>query len=328
MIMIPEPVKRNESLVSVVVPVYNGEKYLDNCLESILNQTYKNWECIINNNCSVDNTLNIANKYADLDNRFHVFTNSVFVRMTDNWNLGCSKINKSARYLKVLSADDLLFPESFEKMVDIMEKNPTVGICSSYRLNDKRVDMTGLDIWEGNVYNGKSILYKQLTRKLNISGTNSTVMYAIEHLKKIPRFPVIYDNTTYHEDTELVYDLMNISDVGFVFQVLSYTRRHAKAYTTLEVYRFNTLLQLNEKVLWVYKGDDPMLNKLYRKERIKYAYFLFYKAFTDRDSIKFHKKYILRKFKPSEYVIGILSYNKMSLMIKKILNKVFNLNNS
>ena len=49
-----------EPLVSVVTPVYNGEKYLEECIESVLNQTYKNWEYIILNNCSTDRTLEIA----------------------------------------------------------------------------------------------------------------------------------------------------------------------------------------------------------------------------------------------------------------------------
>lgn len=308
----------NQPLVSVVVPVYNGEQFLYKCLESILNQTYKNWECIVNNNCSVDKTLEIANSFAARDKRFQVYSNSTFLRMTDNWNRGCSRISKNSKYLKVLGADDWLFPESIEKMVNLMEENPQVGVCSSFRLNDKKVDMSGLDIWEGNVYNGKTILYKQLTRALDISGTNSTVLFSIEHLKKLPRYPVVFDNTTYHEDTELVYELMNISDVGFVFQVLSYTRRHAKAHTTTEVYRYNTLLQLNEKVLWVYKGDDPKLNKLYKAERLKYAYYLLKKKLSgDKETLNFHKKYIKRDFTLGEYLGGILLKNDISRSISR-----------
>jgi glycosyltransferase involved in cell wall biosynthesis len=313
-----------QPLVSVVVPVYNGEEYLDKCLESVLNQTYQNWECIINNNRSEDNTLQIANKYASIDSRFKVYTNDKFVRMTLNWNAGCSKISKTAKYLKVFSADDWLFPESLEKMVDVMEKHPSVGICSSFRLNDKRVDMDGLDIWDGNVFDGKKMLYRQLTRNIDITGSNTTVMFNIEHLKKIPRYPVVFDDTTYHEDTELEYEMMNISDVGFVFQVLTYTRRHEKSDTTTSVFRYNTLLQFNEKVLWQYKGNDRYLNKLYKDARLTYAYFLFWKTITvDRETVNWHKKYIVRPFTLSEYILGILSRNKISKVITSILRKFF-----
>jgi glycosyltransferase involved in cell wall biosynthesis len=311
-----------EPLVSVVVPVYNGDKYFETCLESIRNQTYQNWECVINNNCSTDNTLEVANRFASQDKRFKIFSNDVFLKMVSNWNVACSRISKDTKYLRVVGADDWLYPESIQKMVEVMEKHPSVGVCSSYRLNDRRVDMDGLDMWDGNVFNGKEILYRQLTRTLDISGSNSTVMYAIEHMKKIPRYPVVFDETTYHEDTELVYELMNVSDVGFVFQVLSYTRRHAKAYTTLEAFRYNTFLQLNEKVLWIYKGNDKKLNHLYRKTRNQYAFFLLSKKFAgDKETVNWHNKYIVRKFTPGEYLMGALTHNKLAKSLSARINK-------
>lgn len=322
--MISPASNKKEPLVSVVIPVYNGGPYFEKCLESILNQTYQNWECIINNNCSDDDTLKIALKFVETDKRFKVFSNEQFLRMTPNWNVACSKIDQSSKYLKVLGADDWLFPESIEKMVEVMEKNPSVGICSSYRLNHLEVDMFGLNIWDGNVYNGKEILYRQLTRTLDISGSNSTVMFAREHMKKTKPYPAVFDETTYHEDTELEYEMMNVSDVGFVFQVLSYTRRHAKAHTTTEVFRYNTLLQFNEKVLWVYKGEDKKLNQLYKEARLEYAWFMFYKTLTgDKASIQWHKKYIVRKFKFHEYLLGILTRNKISQLIARIVKKIF-----
>ncbi|MBN2522560.1 MAG: glycosyltransferase family 2 protein [Bacteroidales bacterium] len=319
---------KKKPLVSIAIPVYNGGEYFDKCLEGILNQTYQNWECIINNNCSADDTLQTANKYAKKDPRFKVFTNENFISMTPNWNKACSRISADTKYLKVVGADDWLFPESIEKMVEVMEKHPSVGICSAYRLKDKEVEMDGLDIWDGNVYNGKDILYKQLTRTLDITGSNTTVMFSIEHLKKNPRFPVVFDETTYHEDTELEYELMNISDVGFVFQVLTYTRRHAKAHTITEVYRYNTTLQFNEKVLWQYKGNDRKLNKLYRAARLDYAYYLFYKTLTfDRAAVQWHKKYIVRKFTLFEFIAGIITRNKISKLLIRTFRKLFRLNN-
>jgi len=316
---------KNEPLVSVVVPVYNGDKYLELCLESILNQTYKNWECIINNNCSTDNTLEVANRFAKNDSRFQVYSNEIFVKMVDNWNLGCSKINPNSKYLKVVGADDWLFPESLEKMIEIMEKNPSVGVCSSYRLNDRRVDLSGLDIWDGNVYDGKKLLYRHLTKKIDISGSNTTVLLSVNHLKKLPKYPLVFDPNTYHQDTELVYELMNISDVGFVFQVLTYTRRHEDAHTTTEGMRFKTLFQLKEKILWEYQYIDPELTKMYKDTRLEYAYFMLSRKLKgDIKTINWHKTYIVRKFKPGEYILGAIFHNDLSQMIKKVNTKVLN----
>lgn len=315
---------KTEPLVSVVIPVYNGDQYFDKCLESILNQTYQNWECIINNNCSKDNTLDVANSYAKRDSRFKVYSNDTFVKMVVNWNIGCSRISSDSKYLKVVGADDWLFPESLEKMVEVMEKNPNVGVCSSYRLNDIWVDMDGLNMWEGNVFDGKTMLEKQLTRKIDISGSNTTVLYSVAHLKKLPKYPLVYDQNTYHQDTELVYELMNISDVGFVFQVLSFTRRHEKAHTTTEGQRYKTLFQLNEKILWEYKGKNPVLNSMYKNVRQEYAYFLLTRRFRgDSKTINWHKSYIVRDFKTSEYILGALYNNKLSMILSKFLSKVF-----
>jgi len=319
---------KKEPLVSIVVPVYNGGVYFETCLNSVLNQTYKNWECIINNNLSEDDTLQVANSYAKKDKRFKVFTNKKFLKMASNWNEGCYKINKASKYLKVLGADDWLFPECIEKTVELMEANPGVGICSSYRLYNLKVDMDGLNIWDGNVYNGKDILYRQLTRTLDISGSNTTVTFAVDHLKKLPRFPKVFDDTTYHEDTELEYEIMNISDVGFVFQILTYTRRHELSDTIRNVFRYHTLFQFDEKVLWQYKGNDRKLNKLYRVARLDYAYYLFYKTITfDRAAVKWHKKYIVRKFTLFEFIAGIITRNKFSKLLTRILRKLFKTHN-
>ncbi len=315
--------KENQPLVSIVIPVYNGGEYFEKCLEGVQNQTYQNWECVLNNNHSTDDTLKTANLFAARDNRFKVFNNENFLKMVDNWNMACSRINPDSNYLKVLGADDWLFPESLEKMVALMVQYPNVGLCSSYRLENLEVDMDGLNIWDGNVYDGKEMLHKQLTKRNDVSGSNSTILFSIEQMQKIPRFPVIFDEEAYHEDTELVYEMMNIADVGFVFQVLSYTRRHELAATTTEVFRFNTLLQLREKMLWHYKGDDSELNKHYRACRLEYAYFLFYKRLTfDRNTIKWHKKYIVRKFRLQEYLIGVITRNKVSKLGVRILRKL------
>jgi glycosyltransferase involved in cell wall biosynthesis len=322
--MNPDKTAGIRPLVSIVVPVYNGGRYFEACLESILNQTYQNWECIINNNCSEDDTLATADRFASKDGRFKVFSNDTFLRMIHNWNMGCSRISPESRFLKVLGADDWLFPESIEKMVDVMEKHPNVGICSSYRLNDRVVDMYGLNMWDGNVYKGKDILYRQLTRTMDVTGSNSTVLFSVEHLKKLPHYPVIFTDKTIHEDTELEYELMSISDVGFVFQVLSFTRRHPEAETSTVVYRHNTLLHFNEKVLWDYKGDDKVLNRLYRQARREYANFMFWKTLAfDRETTQWHRQRLERKLTVEEYITGVITKNKISKFSKRIFKKMF-----
>jgi hypothetical protein len=183
--------------------------------------------------------------------------------------------------------------------------------------------MDGLNIWDGNVYDGKDLLYQQLTRQMDISGSNTTILFSMNYLKKMPRFPMVFDDTSYHQDTELVYDMMSIADVGFVFQVLTYTRRHEKAHTNTEGLRYRTLLQLNEKVLWQYKGADENLNRRYKACRLEYASFLLFRRVKlDKETIEWHRQYIVRKFKFHEYLVGVIAYNRLARLIRKILQKI------
>ena len=73
-----------ESLVTVLTPVYNGEQFLAKCIDSVLNQTYQNFEYIIVNNCSTDRSIEIANAYAKKDKRIRVHTNDRFVDVIEN----------------------------------------------------------------------------------------------------------------------------------------------------------------------------------------------------------------------------------------------------
>jgi glycosyltransferase involved in cell wall biosynthesis len=126
-------------LVSIVTPVYNGEKYLAECIESVLGQTYSNWEYILLNNRSTDDTLEIAKQYAEKDSRIVVLTNDTFLEQIPNWNESMRKISADSKYCKVVHADDCLLPECLEKMIAKAEEYPTAGIVSSYRFVENRI---------------------------------------------------------------------------------------------------------------------------------------------------------------------------------------------
>jgi glycosyltransferase involved in cell wall biosynthesis len=76
----------SEPLVSIVTPVYNTDKYLAECIESVLAQTYKNWDYLIVNNRSTDKSLEIAESYARKEPRIRIHTMSEFLSLMKNWN--------------------------------------------------------------------------------------------------------------------------------------------------------------------------------------------------------------------------------------------------
>ncbi|HLO59729.1 MAG TPA: glycosyltransferase family 2 protein [Bacteroidales bacterium] len=292
-------------LVSIGVPVYNGEKYLSECLASILAQTYANWECFVINNQSTDRTPEIAEEYSRKDPRLKVVTNPEFVDMTTNFNNTIKPINDSSKYFKVVCADDWLFPEYLEKTVALMEKNPGAGFCSSYRIDGRKVSCQGLNIMDGSLFNGKDILRLQLMDTIDITGSETTVLYRMEALKRISTFPVIYSYSSYHFDTTLAFELLSMYDVAFVFQVLSFTRRHEETYTSKYVDRFRTSLNFREQELHRYRSEIPGIEKEYKTIRAYYGlYLLKCKLKGDTKSLDWHDKHLHkdRRFTMSEYV--------------------------
>ena len=77
-----------EELISIVLPVYNGEKYLRESIDSVLNQTYRNWELIIVDDCSTDSSAKIAKEYTNKDKRIYYYRNENNLRLPRNLNKG------------------------------------------------------------------------------------------------------------------------------------------------------------------------------------------------------------------------------------------------
>ncbi len=125
-------------LVSVLTPVYNGEKYLAECVESVLAQTYQNWEYVILNNSSKDRTLEIAQDYASRDRRIHVHSNAAVVPMIENHNISFRQMAPESEYCKIVHADDWLFPQCLAEMVRVAEANRSVGVVGAYGLKALR----------------------------------------------------------------------------------------------------------------------------------------------------------------------------------------------
>ena len=122
-------------LVSVVTPVFNGAKYLRACIESVLAQTYDRWDYTIVDNCSTDGSLAIAHEYAETHPQINVRSNAQFVGAVENHNRAFRSISPEAKYCKLVSADDWMYPECISKLVDLAERHPSVGIVGSYAAN-------------------------------------------------------------------------------------------------------------------------------------------------------------------------------------------------
>jgi len=114
-------------LVSIGVPVYNGERYLAQALESMRSQTYGNFEVIISDNGSTDRTQEICQKYVCLDSRFRYYRNQANIGVARNFNRVFEL--SSGEYFKWWAYDDLCAPTYLERCVSVLENEPSVMVC-------------------------------------------------------------------------------------------------------------------------------------------------------------------------------------------------------
>ena len=158
--------------ITILMSVYNNEKYLRESIESILNQTYNNFEFLIINDASTDSSKDIILSYNDFR-----------IRLVDNAeNIGLSKsLNKGielakGEYIARMDADDISLPERLEKQLNFIEQNPGVGVCGTWY---KKFGYSEKIIKTPE----KSDKIKLLLFCKNVIG-HSTVMIRKEHLTK------------------------------------------------------------------------------------------------------------------------------------------------
>lgn len=110
-------------LVSVIIPCYNAEKYVETCIHSVISQEYENWECILINDGSVDKTLDLIKYYADKDQRFRVFTQENF-GLSATRNRGID--NAYGEFIFFLDSDDLLSSDAIGALASSFQNNDII----------------------------------------------------------------------------------------------------------------------------------------------------------------------------------------------------------
>ena len=213
-------------LVSVVTPVYNGEKYLAECIESVLSQRYTNWEYTIVNNCSSDNTLQIALTYQQKDRRIRVITNDHFVGAIENHNIAFRQISGTSDYCKLVSADDWLYPESLESLVSLAESNPQIGILQGYALNKDGVRWTGFPV-NTQIWDGRWIGCQYLLGQIDLTAPSSQ-LYRSGLVMAVDPF---FQGSNPSADVAACLRSLQHCSFGFVHQILSFERIHDGAIT-------------------------------------------------------------------------------------------------
>ncbi len=220
---------KDEPLVSIVTPVHNGAEFLEECIESVLAQTYTNWNYTIVDNASSDATPAIAGRYAAADSRIRHLRFDEFVDVTASYNRAFDSVSPDSEFCKVVGADDLLFPECVARMVAAASVSETVGMVSAYQLWDsQRIHLHGLP-HTTTFAPGMEILRGSLLGEFSVTGGPTATMLRSAFVHERRPF---YPSGFRHEDSEAALWLLSRHDFAFVPQVLTFRREQRGARIT------------------------------------------------------------------------------------------------
>ena len=219
-----------EELISIVLPVYNGEKYLRESIDSVLRQTYKRWELIIVDDCSTDSSAEIAKEYTKRDERIYYYRNENNLRLPRNLNRGF----KLARgnYLTWTSDDNRFKPTALEKMYYALKsKKDAQFVFASCRVIDGE---------------GKPIEYMMVDdkRKKQIVGQNivgACFMYTRKAYEEVGEYDsefILVEDYDYWQRIYVKFNAVTINEILYEY------RWHAGALTsTLRKEEINKTLE-------------------------------------------------------------------------------------
>ena len=212
----------NPPFVSVITPFYNTAPYLAECIESVLAQTYSQFEYILVDNCSTDGSGEIAETYAQCDPRIRLIRRSQLLPQLQNYNDALAKISDYSKYCKIVQADDWVFPECLQLMVRAFEQSKSIGLVSSYWLEGNALCGSGYPL-QTPILRGRECAGWFLRTEIRIFGSQTTVMYRSSLVRDHkPFYNVAFP---YAADLEKCMEILERWDFGFVYQVLSFTRR-------------------------------------------------------------------------------------------------------
>ena len=121
----------NNSLITVFTPNYNNAQFISETIESIIYQSYSNFEYIIIDDCSTDNSWNIIQKYAKIDKRIKAHRNDKNIGAVKSRNKGFKYSSKDSKYFAIIDSDDVALVNRLKLQVNFLEKNPRYGLVGS-----------------------------------------------------------------------------------------------------------------------------------------------------------------------------------------------------
>lgn len=230
------------SKVSVIIPIYNQEKYIEECINSVLNQTYTNIEIIVINDCSTDSSLNLVNTIKD--DRIRIISLEKHSGVSIARNKGIELA--TGEYIAFLDSDDYWVPEKIEKQIDFIKRNNYEFIYGSYTFLKK-------DLKKNTVYVPEKLIYEEAIKNTTIFV--STVML---DMKKISKEELYMPNVEIGQDSVTWWRILKRGRTAYGMQdVLAYYRVWDKSLSS------NKIKAVFGAWKNYFKEDIPLFKKIY-----------------------------------------------------------------
>lgn len=175
----------NDALVSVIMPACNSEKYITESIVSVLEQSYKNLELIIINDCSSDNTLEIIKTFAQKDDRVILINNDINVGCAESRNKGLLQVQ--GQYIAFIDSDDIWEKEKIEKQLSYIQEEESDMVFTAYEMID---------------VNGKHIKNRSTKRKIVLKDLleENSIVFSTTFFAKKSIADICFKQEWYHED--------------------------------------------------------------------------------------------------------------------------------
>jgi glycosyltransferase involved in cell wall biosynthesis len=213
--------------ITVVTPFFDTEGYLGECIESVLAQTRTDFEYVLLDNHSTDSSAAIAEKFARRDKRIRLIRTPQFLDQVSNYNHALTLLSPSTQFVKIVQADDWIYPNCLAEMTALGEMHPECAIISSYDIKGTDVRGSGLPP-DRRVITGREACRLHLLEGTYMFGSPTTLLFRADIVRARRPF---YEQGRFHEDTEAVYEILRDNIFGFVPQILSYSRVHQQSIT-------------------------------------------------------------------------------------------------
>ena len=286
-------------MVSVIIPNYNHAAYLDQRIKAVLNQTYQDFEIILLDDCSSDNSKEILLQYSDDVKVAHILFNDKNSGSTFNqWKKGLHLAK--GKYIWIAESDDYSDPTFLEKMINFMENHPNVGLSysQSFQVNEKNEVLRTWNfhtdpfpdaaLWKSDFVCSGMEFGKKYMFYRNVIPNASAVLFRKEIISQVLG---IDRSFKLNGDWFLYLKIASISDIGFLSEPLNYFREHSNKGSSKNILKYNNIKEYyrlyrktNRLFRFTFEEKQEILNHIFaawmHQSSLSILYALKYKLFN------------------------------------------------